>query len=254
MQAWPCAVAWVSSIVSAMGEAGLDPGSVGHVIPDVTVGILRLIVRDHDTEHQVRLPTSGMSARTTQPPSSPTLSAHWRSTAPPDTPRGSWRLPPRSCRARARSTTRARRLLVTGELALSVVFMVGAGLLIQTFGNLRAVDPGFEPEGVVTFDLSLVSRERYRGPADRSAFVRLLQARLQALPGVRAVGVVGGAPLSGETFTQPWGRPGEPHRLRLGMFWVLRNGRRGRRRRAGAGFSLADAWQSPRIACRIPRG
>ncbi|MBW3554266.1 MAG: ADOP family duplicated permease [Gemmatimonadetes bacterium] len=109
----------------------------------------------------------------------------------------------------SRETARARRALVTAEIALSLALLAGAGLLIRTVANLGRVNAGFEAGPVSTFDLALIYPDRYRGPADRGGFVRDLVGRLEALPSVAAAGVIGGLPLSGETFTQPWGRPGE---------------------------------------------
>src|SRR6185503_11333441 len=53
------------------------------------------------------------------------------------------------------TSTRPRRLLVIAELALAVMLLAGAGLLIRSYVQLQHVAPGFDPEGVVTFTLSL---------------------------------------------------------------------------------------------------
>lgn len=150
-------------------------------------------------------------------------------------------------------TMRIRRVLVTGELALAVVFMIGAGLLVETFVRLRQIDPGFHAADAVTFDLSLVARDRYRGPADRSGFVRLLEERLRAIPGVQAVGTVAGAPLSGVRFTQPWGRPGEPpaHWSGAANYRVITEGyfeAMGSGTTEGRPFLAADDRQDHRVA------
>lgn len=105
---------------------------------------------------------------------------------------------------------RVRRLLVAGQIALSLALLTGTGLLVRTVTNLQAVEPGFRPRGVVTFRLGrLVDPDRYRGPADRARFVHELEERIGGLPGVEAVGSAGILPLSGLRFTQPWGRAGE---------------------------------------------
>jgi putative ABC transport system permease protein len=75
--------------------------------------------------------------------------------------------------------------LIVAELALSVVLLLGAGLLLRTFVNIQRVDPGFEPRGVLTMRLTL-PRERYPDEATVAFFDRLVE-RLAALPGVRAV-------------------------------------------------------------------
>jgi putative ABC transport system permease protein len=92
---------------------------------------------------------------------------------------------------------RLRSTLVVGELALSLTLLFGAGLLIKSFVGLLQIDPGFEPERVVTVDPAL-SRAAY---ADRSRVVdyytRALD-RVAGLPGVEAVGAVSVLPASGQ--------------------------------------------------------
>jgi predicted permease len=89
-----------------------------------------------------------------------------------------------------------RRALVAGELALSVVLLVGAGLLIRSVGQLQRVAPGFTPSGVLTFELSLVGTKYPNGPVAIGAFKQLWQ-RFDALPGVVASGGITSVPLSG---------------------------------------------------------
>ena len=89
----------------------------------------------------------------------------------------------------------ARRLLVAGEVALTVVLLVGAGLLIRSFTQLQRVWPGFESRQVLTFELALNGR-RY---AEASAAVDLHRAMLERIgrvPGVASVGSVSALPLS----------------------------------------------------------
>jgi predicted permease len=88
-----------------------------------------------------------------------------------------------------------RRLLVIGELALSVVLLIGAGLLIRSFARLQMVPRGFNPRHVLTFDLTMA------GPkyADRQVVLgtyREIWRHLEGLPGVTAVGGVTSIPLS----------------------------------------------------------
>jgi predicted permease len=94
-----------------------------------------------------------------------------------------------------------RRALVAGELALSVILLVGAGLLVRSFGQLQRVPPGFAPDGVLTFELSLVGTKYPNGPVAIEAF-RQVWDRLDALPGVVSSGGVSTLPLSG---FQAWG-------------------------------------------------
>ena len=75
-----------------------------------------------------------------------------------------------------------------------MLLLVGAGLLVQTFVRLRAVDPGFDPRGVLTARMSLQG-ERYATPAALTRFYDEGLARIRSLPGVRAAAVVNGVPL-----------------------------------------------------------
>ena len=88
-----------------------------------------------------------------------------------------------------------RRLLVVSELALSVVLLIGAGLLIRSFASLQKVAPGFNPQNVLTFDLTMTGRKY----SDKQAILntyRQLWERLERLPGASAAGGVTSLPLS----------------------------------------------------------
>jgi len=100
-------------------------------------------------------------------------------------------------RGRAASGRRSgilRRTLVVAEVAICMLLLVGAGLLIQTFLRLRAVDPGFDPTGVITAKMSLQG-ERYATPSDLNRFYDTGLERIRRLPGVRAAAVVNGIPI-----------------------------------------------------------
>jgi putative ABC transport system permease protein len=84
-----------------------------------------------------------------------------------------------------RGGQRLRQGLVVLEIALSVVLLLGAGLLIRSFLNVQRVDLGFEPRNVLTMRLTL-PRERYPGEAVNAFFDNLTE-RLSALPGVSSV-------------------------------------------------------------------
>jgi predicted permease len=88
-----------------------------------------------------------------------------------------------------------RRLLVVSELALSVVLLIGAGLLIRSFARLQNVSPGFDPRGVLTFDLTMTGR-KYGDKAAILNTYRQLWERLEHLPGAKAAGGVTSLPLS----------------------------------------------------------
>ena len=102
-----------------------------------------------------------------------------------------------------------RRGLVVAEIALSVVLLVGSGLLLRTLAALEREQPGFDFRNTLTVQVSLRGPDRYAGPAARAEFLREAAERLGTLPGVEAVGAIGGLPLSGVTWTQPYGQAGE---------------------------------------------
>ena len=89
---------------------------------------------------------------------------------------------------------RTRSALVVAEVSLAVVLLVGAGLLIRSFVELTNVNPGFKPDNVVAFNLSLPS-SKYEYERHVRAFVADLTQRLRQLPGTEEVGVTFGRPL-----------------------------------------------------------
>ena len=89
---------------------------------------------------------------------------------------------------------RAGRWFVIAELALSLVLLVGAGLLVRSFVRLLTVDPGFNPEGVLTFQIGL-PRDRYHNGQQLAAFNERFFESMRGLPGVQAVGGVNRLPL-----------------------------------------------------------
>jgi putative ABC transport system permease protein len=91
---------------------------------------------------------------------------------------------------------RLRSSLVVAEIALSLILLVGAGLLIKSFFRLQEVDAGFRPDGVLTVRISL-PENRYSRPEQIRVFIRDLMARTQKLPGVEAAGGASSLPLSG---------------------------------------------------------
>ena len=88
-----------------------------------------------------------------------------------------------------------RRLLVVSELAISVVLLIGAGLLIRSFARLQNVSPGFNPRGVLTFDLTMTGR-KYNDKTTILNTYRQLWERLEHSPGAIAVGGITSPPLS----------------------------------------------------------
>lgn len=94
-----------------------------------------------------------------------------------------------------------RATLVVSEVALALVLLIGAGLMVKSFKRWTAVDPGFEPGGVLTFQLSL-PQAKYPEAAGRLAFYDGLRRDLTALPGVDAVGASVVLPMTGGGWTR----------------------------------------------------
>ena len=89
-----------------------------------------------------------------------------------------------------------RTALVVAEVAVSLVLLIGTGLMFRTFAKLQAVAPGFAPENVLTFSAP-VPMFKYRDPAVRIDVATRIQERIEALPGVRAAGATSLLPLAG---------------------------------------------------------
>ena len=96
---------------------------------------------------------------------------------------------------------RARSLLVVSEIAMSLVLLVGAGLMIQSFLRLRHVNIGLDAKNVLTATI-ILPRAKYTQDDQRTAFFKQLVERVRNLPGVEAASATGTLPLGGNT----WGR------------------------------------------------
>jgi predicted permease len=147
-----------------------------------------------------------------------------------------------------------RRLLVVGQLAVSVVLLAGAGLMVRTLMALNRVDPGFDSRGVLTARIDL-DWNRYPEDADRRRFFTELLERLRAVPAVEAVALAGDLPLAGWRWIRSIrieGREAPPRglepRLELrvaspGFLEAL-----GVPLLAGRGFNRLDHYDAPRVA------
>jgi len=104
--------------------------------------------------------------------------------------------------------TRSRELLVAGEVGLAVVLVVGSVLLARSLYRLEHVDPGFTPDHVVSFRLSL-PHPRYDDPAQARGFIEI-ERRLKQIPGLQAVGATSALALRGSTYTSTATIEGRP--------------------------------------------
>lgn len=105
--------------------------------------------------------------------------------------------------------TRGRSFLVAGEVALSTVLLIVAGLLFRTFDNLTRVDPGFDPRGVLTLRTTLPIA-RYEAPEARASFGQRAIDRLAAAPGIEAAGLTTALPLTGVNWIAGYTLDGAP--------------------------------------------
>jgi putative ABC transport system permease protein len=86
-----------------------------------------------------------------------------------------------------------RRVLVSGELALALVLLIGCGLMVRAFWKLQAVDPGVDPRNVITMRVTL-PRGSYPKPENTDRFWTQLEEKLNRMPGVETAGLATGLP------------------------------------------------------------
>ncbi len=104
---------------------------------------------------------------------------------------------------------RTRSVLVVCEVALSLMLLIGAGLLIRSLWMLRNVNPGFDPNRVLTMTVS-IPRTKFPVPAQQiSFFDRVLQG-VRTLPGIESAGLIDSLPLTGGGSHQPFAIEGRP--------------------------------------------
>jgi putative ABC transport system permease protein len=89
-----------------------------------------------------------------------------------------------------------RSVLVVAEVSLTLVLLVGAGLLTKSFWRLLQVNPGFDSDNVLTMQIALPESE-YKEEYQTIAFHRQMLGRLESLPGVEAAGIINNLPLGG---------------------------------------------------------
>jgi putative ABC transport system permease protein len=153
-----------------------------------------------------------------------------------------------------RRSQRLRGALVVAEIALALALLAGGGLLIKSLWRLQQVDPGFNPERLLTMQLAL-PRTRYPEDGQRAQFFERMVEQVTALPGVKAAAVTSEAPFTGENSASSFQIVGRPP-LPIGQ--TLDTGRRtvsanyfqtlGVRLARGRYFDHRDTAQAPRVA------
>ena len=120
---------------------------------------------------------------------------------------------------------RTGKILVVAEVALTLVLLIGAGLLVKSFWRLMAVDPGFNPENLLALQVSM-NAGNDEGPRV-AGFLDQLQQRVKQLPGVQSVAISNGLPFEGANWPafviegQP---PPEPGREPNGILYITSEG------------------------------
>lgn len=124
-----------------------------------------------------------------------------------------------------RSRVNARRLLVITEVALALMLLVGGGLMVRSFARLQAVDPGFNPDHLLTMTISLAGSAQNTAPK-RVAFFNDLLQRVDSVPGVQSASAINHLPLGGDVWTVGYlveGRPAPaPGEKQSAVYRVIR--------------------------------
>jgi predicted permease len=119
-----------------------------------------------------------------------------------------------------RGGKRLRQAVVVTEVALSFILLVGAGLMLRSILVLGRIDPGYDPNGVLTFSLQPQARQ----PEQRHAFMQQVRARLLAVPGVIGVTAALPLPLDGQLINGRWGTEAavaDPSKFRQANFHAV---------------------------------
>ena len=117
---------------------------------------------------------------------------------------------------------RAHSVFVVAEMALALVLLCGAGLMLRTLQRLWGVDPGFQPKGVLTFEVGFSPALQKADASAIRATLREFDARMKAVPGVDSISLSWGAvPLAGDDETLFW-LEGHPKPASMSeMSWAL---------------------------------
>jgi len=107
------------------------------------------------------------------------------------------------------SKTRLRGALVVAQVGLTLVMLMGCGLLVRSFRNLTNVDVGFQTENLLTLEYRLPQNKYPEGP-QQWEFHRRVVEQVRALPGVRAAAVIRAVPFGGNGSNSPFEIPGRP--------------------------------------------
>jgi putative ABC transport system permease protein len=97
----------------------------------------------------------------------------------------------------------SRKIVVGVEVALAYVLLIGSGLMFRSFLELQRIDPGFNPHGLLTFQVQ--SDRFFQKPEERAVAIRQLEERLRAIPGVQSVTAANPFPLTGGFSPIRWG-------------------------------------------------
>lgn len=148
---------------------------------------------------------------------------------------------------------RALGALVAVQIGLAVVLGIGSMLMLRSMWNLQRVDPGFNPNHVLTFRLQTTSK--YRDMTRGAPYLQQITDRVKALPGVMDVGLVGHLPMSGYSWTtsvRRADRPLEPGQQAPSVGWRFIHGDYFKTMRIpmrfGRTFSDADLADAPQVA------
>lgn len=104
---------------------------------------------------------------------------------------------------------RSRNVLIATELALAQVLLIGAGLLMVSYVRASQIDPGFNPDHVLSAKIA-PSAKKYPDPKSRVQFYSQVIEQLRTLPGVKSVGMVMNLPLSGASMNRGFRVEGRP--------------------------------------------